>query len=43
MLLIQRTGTDVWTATYGEGRGFFPYRVIAARRLVVLLDWVWIG
>ena len=42
MLQIQQTDNDVWTATYGDGRGFIQYRVVEAKRLVVLLDWVWI-
>jgi hypothetical protein len=43
MLQIQPTERGVWTATYEDGRGFLQYRVVEAQRLVVLLDWVWIG
>jgi hypothetical protein len=42
MLHIQPHG-DGWTATYGDGRGFLQYRVIQPQRLVVVVDWVWIG
>jgi hypothetical protein len=43
MLQIQPDNGDAWTATYGDGRGFLQYRVVEAQRLVVLLDWVWMG
>ena len=43
MLQIQPTEHALWTATYGDGRGFLQYRVVEGQRLVVLLDWVWIG
>lgn len=43
MLHIQQTDTDGWTATYGDGRGFLQYRVVETQRLIVLLDWVWLG
>ena len=43
MLQIQPDTRDVWTATYGDGQGFLQYRVVEAQRLVVLLDWVWMG
>ena len=43
MLHIQPNHGDAWTATYGDGRGFLQYRVIEPQRLVVVMDWVWIG
>jgi hypothetical protein len=43
MLHLQPNQGDDWTATYGDGRGFLQYRVIQPQRLVVVVDWVWIG
>jgi hypothetical protein len=43
MLQIEPNHGDDWTATYGDGQGFLQYRVVEAQRLVILLDWVWIG
>jgi hypothetical protein len=43
MLHIQPNHGDDWTATYGDGPGFLQYRVIQPQRLVVVVDWVWIG
>jgi hypothetical protein len=43
MLHIRQADDDVWTATYGDGRGFITYWVIETQRLIVVVDWIWAG
>jgi hypothetical protein len=38
-----RRSEDVWTSTFGAGRGFLTYWVLEEERIVVLLDLTWAG
>jgi hypothetical protein len=42
-LEIRKAGDETWVATFMAGRGCLTYWVIAAQRIVVLLDLVWLG
>lgn len=43
MLDIRQTSDQVWTAAYGPGRGFLTYWVLNAQRVVLVVDWIWVG